>query len=535
MPPYTGPDGEEAESPQYVIAEEEGVFEFQVEVMDSHGEQTSCATELTVLPVEPPQPEDLPPLSCEAFATPSTITQGQSTNITWSITGGQSPYLAYFNSQGFPVAQPYTITPTENDTYSIYVKDNLGSVDECYVGVTVTQEQEPIDTEFEEEVDEELVDQDPIITDNTDNDDSLIIFPEGVIEPDPLPGPQQPDLPPQPQPETITFRTVDLANFLSRPETKIGVVAALAVGIISALAGMFASPLAGSELILLPARLWNLFLTALGLRKKDRKWGTVYDAKTKQPLDPVHVVLTNTQTGETQTAITDMDGRYSFLVDTPGTYRITANKAQYAFPSALLAGKEEDHLYKNLYHGQPFQVTEGGQVITKNIPLDPQAANWNEQDKLSNNRLKFYKKTDYLLTKLADMLFYAGFVVAILALIFFPAPFNIATFALYVVFAFVKKVGYGGRPTGSVTDQEGNPIPHAILRLISPTLNQEIKHTVADKYGRYHLLANNGVYNLKVEHPETANQAGRDLHVPEREKMFTAKITKGYYKEDVEI
>jgi hypothetical protein len=297
---------------------------------------------------------------------------------------------------------------------------------------------------------------------------------------------------------------------------------------IAAMAGAFAAPLKGAELFLLPARLWNLFLTALGVRKREeRKWGTVYNAKTKEPLDPVHVVLTNMTTGEQKTAITDMDGRYSFVVDEPGTYRLMANKAGYSFPSSSLTGQTEDHLYKNLYFGAPFQVAEGGQVITKNIPLDPEGVNWNEQDKLSNNRMKFYKKRDYVLTKVANTLFYLGFVIAVLATIFFPAPFNIATVALYIVFYMIKKVGYGGRKTGEITDTEGNPIPNAIVRLISPALGQEIKHAVADKYGRYHLLANNGEYNLKVEERRQDQVA--------KEATAKAKVTKGYYNKKLSI
>ncbi len=327
--------------------------------------------------------------------------------------------------------------------------------------------------------------------------------------------------------EPIIFRTVDIANFVDKPETKVGVAVALVVGIISAIAGAFAAPLAGSELLLLPARLWNLFLTALGLKKKQRPWGTVYDAKTKRPLDPVYVTLTNIQTGDEKNAITDMDGRYSFLIDQPGTYRISAKKKDYDFPSHALIGQLSDHLYQDLYFGAPFEVAEQGQIVTKNIPLDPTALNWNEQDKIDNNRLKFFKKRDYVITKIGDILFYLGFAVATLALIFFPAPYNIGTFALYIVFAVIKKTGLGGRPNGSVTDSNGDPVPYAILKLISPRLNQEIKHTVADKYGRYHLLANNGEYSLRVE--EIKGEAVVN------EITKNAKINKGYLNEKLKM
>jgi len=38
-----------------------------------------------------------------------------------------------------------------------------------------------------------------------------------------------------------------------------------------------------SEIFLNILRIWSLFLSAIGLRKKAKPWGTVYDSITKQP------------------------------------------------------------------------------------------------------------------------------------------------------------------------------------------------------------------------------------------------------------
>ncbi|MFT5359614.1 MAG: hypothetical protein ACI88L_000072 [Candidatus Paceibacteria bacterium] len=455
-------------------------------------------------PEPTPNPEDdsdekeeeilpLEPLLCNVTGIPSVITAGQQTNLTWKIQGGTSPYLTYLNGEGFPISQPYTVNPIENTVYSITAVDVNDTRKACFVGLTVYPQTPPT-------IQEPLIIKPPVtpLTAPTITTDSPISTPNTDVPVEPQVSTEilTETKPPQ---ESITFRTIDLANFLDKPTTTIATTIALAVGLITAVTGAFAGALGASEIVLLPTRLGNILLTALGLRKKQRAWGTVYDSKTKQPLDPVYVTLTNTQTGIEHTAITDMDGRYSFLVDQPGEYTLTANKADYTFPSSKLLNQTSDHLYQNLYTGGIITISQQGQVITNNIPLDATNVNWNEKDKLTNNRLKFYKKRDYLLTKTADTLFYLGFLVALAALLFFPQPYNIATFALYILFAILKKTGYGGRRTGSVTDSKNNPIPFAILRLISPTLNQEMKHTVADKYGRYHMLANNGVYDLKVE------------------------------------
>jgi hypothetical protein len=54
-----------------------------------------------------------------------------------------------------------------------------------------------------------------------------------------------------------------------------------------------------------------------GLKKKAPPWGVVYDSVTKRPLDPAYVVLKNLQGKQIASAITDLDGRYGFLVE-PG-------------------------------------------------------------------------------------------------------------------------------------------------------------------------------------------------------------------------
>ena len=520
VPPY---DQTGETSPLTIQGEELGEFTHVVESSDSAGNTADCSADLNV--VLPPEPT---PLACSLFANPSTLQSGQSTSLTWDIQGGSSPYLSYFNHQGYPIGEPYSYTPTSlPQTVGITIVDNNQNQATCSVSMSKIVEtpyfppQAPNQPNTPTQIPSspnpvQIPTDSPLIDTSWDTSSGVDL------------GQTQGGESEQPENSNgVTFITTDLANFLSQTETKIGIAIALVIGLLSAISGAFAGALSASEIVLLPARLWNIFLTALGLRKKERPWGTVYDARTKQPLDPVYVILTNIQTGKEKTVITDMDGRYSFLIDEPGTYRITAKKSDYSFPSHALIGQSNDHLYKDLYFGAPFEVQKEGEVVLKNIPLDPIAVNWNEQDKLDNNRLKFYKKSDYALTKLADILFYAGFVLATFALFFFPVAYNIATFSLYVLFAIIKKTGLGGRPTGEVVSAENNPIPYAILKLISPTLNQEMKHAVADKYGRYHMLANNGEYTLKVEEIKG--------EMVKNEMTKSTKITKGYLKERIRM
>jgi hypothetical protein len=157
---------------------------------------------------------------------------------------------------------------------------------------------------------------------------------------------------------------------------------------------------------LLP-RLWNLLLGFLGFRRKQRPWGTVYNAQTKQPLDPAYVTLMNESGEEVASAITDPDGRYGFVVD-PGTYTLKAAKTHFTFPSTTMQGKTKDELYTDLYFGEPITITERGEVITKNIPMDPMGDDWNEAAKASMGQsvFNFFNKHDRIILRIINSLFW---------------------------------------------------------------------------------------------------------------------------------
>lgn len=273
-----------------------------------------------------------------------------------------------------------------------------------------------------------------------------------------------------------------------------GAVAGLGITLASAL---FVNPFSLSELFLLPFRLWSLLMTALGLRRKP--WGTVYDSVTKQPLDPVYVSLQDMGGNEVATSITDLDGRFGFLTKA-GTYKIVAGKTNYIFPSEKLRGLTKDELYQDLYFGEPIIITADGQVIIKNIPMDPIKFDWNEFAKREQKLMKFYSSRTKWLTRFANIFFVFGFIIATIALLAAPKLYNIIIFCLYVLIAVLKKTGLKPKTFGGISDKfTGKPIPFAIVRVYSVATNTEITHKVADKEGRYYCLVQNGNYYITIE------------------------------------
>lgn len=296
--------------------------------------------------------------------------------------------------------------------------------------------------------------------------------------------------------EALSIVTTPAGKIVTKTASAVGIVATFAAGI-AAMA--LANPISLAELLLLPFRLWSLLLIAFGLKKRNRPWGTVYDSVTKQPIDPAYVMLTDLQGNEVATSITDIDGRYGFVV-APGIYKLVANKTNFEFPSKKLAGRSEDELYGNLYFGDTVEIKEQGEIIAKNIPLDQQNFDWNEFAKNEQQRLSYYRHSDVVIARISTIFFWFGFVVAAIALLFSHNAYNSIIFILYVVMFIIRHYSpqfkVKGSVTAALTDQ---PLSFAIIHVLSVATGQEITHKVADRLGNYYGLMPNGTYNIVID------------------------------------
>jgi len=402
------------------------------------------------------------------------------------------------------------------------------------------EEETPVNPEPEEEIpDEEVVEEEPTPAENTENtedaggdnssdngsfydsienvlDNIADIFNGGIETFTSIAGEAQ-----------RKIQEVFLNKNISTT-TKIVSTAGAVAGVGMTIANMvFLNPTSFAELILIPFRLWSLFLAFLGLRKKP--WGVVYDSVTKQPLDPVYVVVKNEKNEDIGTSITDLDGRYGFLLKA-GRYIISAGKTNYLFPSKRLFGKTEDDVYKDLYFGETISLVADSSIIAKNIPMDPVAFDWNEFTKKQENLFHFSKKRSQVLHRVANIMFGFGFAVASLALIATPKTYNIVIFAMYILIGIFKKVGISSKSLGSITDKiTGLPLSFALVHVISKSTGVEIIKKVADKSGQYLCLIQNGIYIIKID-----KKTGPDSY----DKAVFSKevvVSKGYLAEDLSI
>ena len=246
----------------------------------------------------------------------------------------------------------------------------------------------------------------------------------------------------------------------------------------------------------LAVRFSNLFLTFILARRKMR--GIVYDAVTKEPLDPAYVSVIDMATGqEIMNQITDMEGRYGFVLK-KGTYKLVANKTHYQFPSVRLAGRNADEVYDHLYFGEPFTVVDEEQVVTMNIPMDPLAADWNQEEKRRMNWIKYFIHNPKTLVWFFNTLFVIGFFVSIILTYLSPVWWNILMTILYVVIGILQVTGFGSITAGKIT-KAGQPLPYAIVRVFNADLNREVAHKVTTDLGGYYILVPKAEYYVTIE------------------------------------
>lgn len=235
----------------------------------------------------------------------------------------------------------------------------------------------------------------------------------------------------------------------------------------------------------------SALLTALGLRKRRKPWGVVYNAITKDPIDLAIVRLFDKKQNKLiETQVTDKNGRFSFLV-APGDYTIDVKKPPLAFPSNLITSLVDGE-YANIYRGASFTITRPDESIALSIPIDPPAP----EKKQTMNLWEVLKS---LSTRYARFTLFANLVISALLAIYTPEPLNIVLLVATYVFALFQLMIMHRleKPWGIVFDALTlQPIPLVAIGIFDANSKKLLRQRLTDYVGRFNFLAPAGEYIL---------------------------------------
>lgn len=286
--------------------------------------------------------------------------------------------------------------------------------------------------------------------------------------------------------------------------------------------------------------LWQLLTEPfLYFSKKKRKWGVVYDSLTKQPIDLAVVRLFEANTKKlVETKVTNLEGKYLFLLDYNKEYYLTVTKPGYAYPTKIMAAEIKDKEYDNLYHGEKFKLEqqEGQGFIAYNIPLDPQAGfvatgdiggkmktdittaeDYNKLDEAA--RKKRNKKIIWRsrLKTLNRIIAYLGPILGLTSFILNP---GLLTFILLWVHALIlllfRRLAMGKKvkPWGKVYDVKNlKALPQAVVRIFDTTYGRLLQVYVTKADGRYGFLIGDGVDSNILPSKEGYIYPGRKIKI----------------------
>lgn len=264
-------------------------------------------------------------------------------------------------------------------------------------------------------------------------------------------------------------------------------------------------------------RIFLPFTYLIKNQSNEKPWGLVYDSVTKKPIDPAVVTIATHENGVgefKQTRITDINGRFSFLI-TPGHYILTAEKTNYSFPSKIVTGPADGKL-QNIYRGEVIEVNDP-YVINLNIPMDPVGYDWNQAVKPDSSKAAL----EQIFDKGRMFIIILGITTALISYIFLPSAVNITLLFLYPFNFLFVKTQITKKLWGTVFyTANKQPVPRVTVKAINQKVNIALGHTTTDHLGRYYLLLSQGIYTIVVE-SEDKNRAVKTLA-----KIENVQITK---------
>jgi len=238
--------------------------------------------------------------------------------------------------------------------------------------------------------------------------------------------------------------------------------------------------------------LFSSFLEFLGIKKRRRPWGVVYESISKKPIAGAVVKISETESGRVrEMRITDDEGRFGFLVE-KGIYNLIVVKNGFAYPSKkiTLNQKGSDGYYPKVYLGGDIKVKEG--FLGLNIPIDMIAEEPQKGRLLFLRIVKFFERI-----RLPLLIF--GTILSLINLYLFRSIVDLIIVFIYIsLWLFellqLRKV----KPYGEIMGENNTPQDLAVIRFFKEENSRLVSTTISDSHGRFYVLLPQGKFYLTV-------------------------------------
>ena len=266
-------------------------------------------------------------------------------------------------------------------------------------------------------------------------------------------------------------------------------------------------------------------LVFLGIKRRARPWGTVYNAVTKQPLAFAKVKLLGPDRRVLEMHITDRAGRYGFLadaetgLDSGKDFQMEPARNGFRFPSHYVTRTSDPILYPKVYNGGVISMF-GNEPIAFDIPLDP-VTRINDRGLGKSVSASLHN----MFTRVSGAIFWIALVTVPTSYLLNPNLINLVMLIIFVGLNMLMFVGdLQQRPYGVVLSSTSkHPLPYALITLHDEDSGARKAFTVSDHRGRYFLLSEKGSFKLSAFSPAQIMPPRSTVEMIETEKGWIAK------------
>jgi|GEM_PF-3134905 len=301
----------------------------------------------------------------------------------------------------------------------------------------------------------------------------------------------------------------------------VAVTVPVVISVLSLLGGVAGGiPLANYPLYLL-----SVLGQFLSLKKDTRRWGTVYDSRTKRPLPFARVEILNSESRKLQSTVADQNGRYGFIIGeqfaTDPSLRLEAYQKDYTFPSEANPSIAEQVVYPNIYKGGPINTSLS--LTNYDLPMDPVGKSTQSNFYLGGSGIKL----NNVLAGTANVLFVLGSTLGIVNFVLRPSGANLAILGIILVSYILRKTGFALKPFGLTKDASTNESMSFGFIALHNQGGERVNFTVSDEKGRYFLLTPEGKYVLKAVTPSYVS--------PMRQKEIPIYTKRGWIGKELKV